>query len=362
MHLLFADWYKPAQFNADEEVLAKRWQGIKQLYENSPREFLDDLVRFVFTGEMEEEHSTNFKNTFKKLDANFLMSDNNNELLVLAGCVLAYVIYDELKDFETIATEILSASLFNAREQKSGIDLEGIANSIISKAAIINRERPKIEKLKIKPLSKAAIVAKIKKVEQDQSWESVSEGLNGVVEFVSESRKSFQTEINVHLKPILDFISIQDEELEVLWWQVNGWSNIANQPFEKVSKNSKALIFGKETARLVECKIELPNLVGIFSKLGIANSGEISISEAINECGVEILKKMSDKNYCKLLTPIHAAANRATETDCGDEWILGWTKLCGFSNERKLSPIDIAIQFHRESLIKRKIFPLNSDE
>jgi hypothetical protein len=362
MHNYFSDWYRSVQVAPDESTLKMRWEGVKQLSETQDIQFNANLIRIVFGASSDEVSIARISDLFKKIDANFPMIDNAHEINVLCGCALAASMEEEINGYWLIATAILTSSLYKRRTLNAEIDLTGIACHAIEKASNQKRERPSNASFETPKLSKKTLTNTIKPFESQQDFPTAYKALNDfstqIITYLENTQKA---SIDSYQK-ISRYISNRDEELNILWWQVNSWSHIAEQLFENISKEIRPLILGKETSSMISLGVEPPGLRGILSKTGISFEETNSIPDVINACDVGKLKMLSEESFCPLITPIYTAISKALETGGGENWLGGWYAVCDLKENDKISHLDLAIQFHREGLLLKEFQKSKNDE
>ncbi len=350
MHDDFADWYQSTNIDNDPRKLERRWKGVKQVSDKLDYAGIANLVKIAFD-RGDEEAKSRFKEVFKKHDRTFLLKDNDHEVAVLASSVLAFKMSTDYDDAGLIATSILTTYFYKERKPAAEFDLIGIANNTITKNSHSARNRPVHEGITVRNTTKKIIADKIEELAQEEDWHKLAEVLNFMTEQILNHTKQSRDALQKHIKPVWDYIAVQDEELEMAWWLVNKWCQLAEKPFNKVPTKMRPLLFGKEIADMIHVNIEPPSLIGMLNTAGVGKN-KLTIPEAVNACGNVNLSNFQNLPVaCATLTPIHNAIGRAIETDCEDSWIPAWQKVCGITQTNKFSAIDIAIQIHRECVV-----------
>ena len=167
---------------------------------------------------------------------------------------------------------------------------------------------------------------------------------------------AIQKDIAAQIAVMQKILTIQDEELQILWWVVGEWSIMWERSFNDLDSKARPILLGHEAASMTDNVSELPSMKAVFSRIGIDADFTISIPEAVNACGVEYLKKIDwDGDTCPTLYPVHFAINRAQETGADDTWIAAWEKITNISVSTKISALELAIQMHRERKLIDKI-------
>ena len=355
MHNDFADWYRSTNIDNDLNKLELRWAGVEQVSNDLNYVDIQNLVKVAFARGDDEEAENRFKGVFKEYDPGFLLDDNTYEIAVLASSVLAYEMSEDSDDAGLIATSILTTNFYDERQQEAKFDLIGIANSTIIKKSQTARTRPIRKEITFPNINKQNSIRAIDTLVQSPDWDKLGEILKDMTEQSLRRIKQIREALQDHITPVWNYIAVQDEELEMLWWLVNRWCLHVDESFDNVPLDMRALLFGKEIADMIHVYIEPPSLIGMLSTAGVGNN-ELTIPDAVNTCGPENLSKFQNLgDVCSTLTPIHFAISRAIETKCEESWISGWQNVCGISVNKKFSAIDIAMQVHRERLVLMKL-------
>src|SRR6266568_2567883 len=91
MHNHFAEWYRVAGIEPDEEKLPKRWKAIEDF--PAGRTAIIALTRLFWKiGAPNQEVLADFRAALQKADLTFRMRGNEQEIAVLAGAELVDVI------------------------------------------------------------------------------------------------------------------------------------------------------------------------------------------------------------------------------------------------------------------------------
>ncbi len=349
MHQNFADWYQPVTFGHDRPTIDLRWQGVEAVINNIDFTMAVELIRLIFDRPL---LSTDFMKTlrefFKENDSTFQMEGNDHELKVLAGSILAVLCLDQSNSMGDVATAILTASACKTRNPSVEIDLIGMAEDRIRIDGIDVRKRPEIRNLK-KTLPLETFDEAFLPLEETPDLVTAIEVLKKFGGFAKTQMESVQR-TNNEISLLQKLLKIQDEELQILWWMVSETSWMWDIAFRDIDKEAFPVLISKEVANLTEEFSEIPSLRAIFSHLGISESTDLTMQDSINACSIEQLKKMeSDKIICPSISPLHFAISRAIETEKDAAWSTTWSKVTGISGEVNVSPLELALQFYRES-------------
>lgn len=348
MHPQFADWYQPATFGHDRDTIELRWQGVASALQNLDIDKAMDLVRTVFRKPLISQETTDwFRERFKVADATFQTTGNERELEILAGCVLALKCIDENLASADVALAILTASLCNTIRSDVGIDLIGKAQHRIEIEAAQVRARPVFNNLQIFE-SKKAFAAVNATWTATPTLEKITDVIKGITSATTSMFNSVQAESAKHIQELGKCLSIQDEELQLLWWIVGQRSNLWQKEFSGIEEKARPILLGYESCELTKLFVESPSLKALLLRTGIDATSDLTVPEAVIACGADNLKKIDLKNTCPYIFPLHFAIERAIETDADETWVPVWSKKTGLSSETRVPSLDLALQLHRE--------------
>ncbi|RJR40219.1 MAG: hypothetical protein C4576_20185 [Desulfobacteraceae bacterium] len=349
MHPNFADWYQPVTFGHDRGVLDLRWQGLEAFLSEFEFGIAQELIRLVFDRPaLSAEAVGGFREHFKKIDPTFATSGNDREVQVLAGCTLAVICLDENPGWDEVAAATLTTSACGRRVPKVEIDLIGMATERMRMDGIRARKRPEFSKM-LSFSNKKLLDEANALLEKTQNVPTAIEAIRkfgGATENVSSY---LQKALIKRVNQLHKVLTIQDEELQFLWWMVGGWSAMWKKAFKDIEIRSRPILLAKEAANMTAEFTEPPSLKALFSRLGIDGGTKITIPDAINACGLEHLGTLAPKEPpCPTIFPLHFALHRALETKGGAAWISGWSKVTNISKKVEINSLDLAVQYHRE--------------
>jgi hypothetical protein len=150
---------------------------------------------------------------------------------------------------------------------------------------------------------------------------------------------------------IEDYFTIQDEELQMLWWLLGERSIDRNCAFSSLSAVERPLVLAKELAGLTGYLPGPFAIKSILSRAGLRDSDELTIVECVNAGDQEWLKWLVDDQQPSPVTrPIHAAVSRKLETGDNESWISGWAAAAEIDSAQKVSALQLGLLFYRECL------------
>ncbi|MFZ2960964.1 MAG: GTPase-associated system all-helical protein GASH [Candidatus Ozemobacteraceae bacterium] len=350
MHPNFADWYQPVTFNHVGETLNLRWKGIEGFL-NAPKfPTILDLVRHVYVPATSSNASLEeIRKHFKAADPTFKTVGNDLEVQVLIGCILAVICLDENFEFgESSAQAILTASACRVRKPKVEIDLIGMADRRVKAAGIKARSRAEMQSPE-HFTHKKAFEDGANFLNTTPSWPNAVEAMKKIGAAAESLASSIQKEFGEKITQMQDLLTIQDEELQILWWLVGGWSEMWGRNFDEIRSQARPILLAIEASKLTSGLSEFPSLKAIFMRLGIGGNSKVSIPLIVNSCGPENLKLIAPgKSPCPVLFPLNSAIYRASETGASDSWFEAWGNTSQIKIGSKTNALELAMQVFRE--------------
>jgi hypothetical protein len=315
MHDEFGEWYRSAGMEPDGEILPKRWAAIEQ-YPASVDDAVSLARLFYSLGRPVDSFLAGFRKSFYDVDPAFKMRGNDQEMTVLAGAELIYII-----------------------QGLSSTDKADLAALLLVCAGAQNLRVPAVRRI-------PEIAAKY------LSSRAIARG--GVTE--EEGAGEERTALG-HLQRQLSIVS---EETNMLWWLFSEYSRDAEQPWTAFSVPAIALMAGKELADLTTV---LPGPIAarafLDRVLRCARNhppASISIEDSINNVSIPWRQRYSDTN-CSTeledLSPISRGIKLSLTAPENNGWLAAFVQTTGVSRDAEMAPHILAYQVFLESLLCR---------
>ena len=155
----------------------------------------------------------------------------------------------------------------------------------------------------------------------------------------------------------LRYISIQDEELNMLWW-LQGGRTRAGELFANVSRELQPFVLARD---LAEATFDLPGASAIgflLDRAGIKDDEPLEIAAAIQALPIDWLRialPEAEKHKASPVTsPLHEGIRRRLEVRGENSWVAGWASVCDIDPAARLSPLQLADLFYCEQLLIHK--------
>lgn len=356
MHKEFPRWYTSVNVGIDQSRLLARWNGITSAIENADWNRVEALIRLSFGGKATPtaEQVQGIQNAFLTADATFEQKGNARELQILSASALAVLMEDESEDLSGEAALATStAFLSGARKTDLPMDLARLAESALNRQGVANRKRPSLLTKSRAEVPKVGFEKAIAKITE----QSDSSGIAGAFALAADATKTaLATLVQRHaasLEAIEKFTRAQDEELQLLWWLVGGYSEEYDCAFESVPAESQPFVLAYELSNHTEILPGPPSIKALLMKAGLKSRKKIAISDAVNSLRPEWATPIVEGIQPSPLTsPLHFAIVRQLETGRGEDWIAGWAASTGIAKGFSLSAVELAQSFYRERLLE----------
>ena len=255
------------------------------------------------------------------------MHGNDRELAILAGASLAVLMEHATDEAAIAALSLSTASFGGARKFDLPMDLQSLAESAIERLSDEKRQRPAAlaATAEIPKFDFEKAVAKVREI---PSWDGVAQAFTVTAESVRGAMRSFaQKNANAH-SALQKLLSIQDEELQMLWWLTGQRSWTYDCDFRDIPEDGRPLVLASE---LAESTVELPgprSVRALLSRAGLSNLTRMDIPATINSTRETLLQALvANLHPSPVTTPIHFGILRQLETGGGEAWIAGWPRV-----------------------------------
>jgi hypothetical protein len=311
-----------------------------------------NLLRIVFRakGGAAPEAMAQIRQAFKDADDLFDMDGNDREIEVLSGSILAVLLEknDDLSAWTAIA--ITTSTLNGNRTLQLPTNLLATAENAITRIAEKNRARPDLQSTRLAKPNLVFTKAKEKLTTFDAA--GIGATFDAAAEAINVTLSAMVNKINSSITATANFIAIQDEELNMLWWVLGERSDGLKKPFSAVPEKARPLVFGSE---LAEATSYLPgplSIEGLLARAGLKANKMLTIPDAVNACEKSWLESLTDATpIASLAQPIHLAIQRKRETGDENSWISGWAGTCGVDAALTIPALSLGKLFYRERLL-----------
>lgn len=306
--------------NPSEELINNRLNGITAAQEvyDAPEKIVD-LLKIYYRLSIEQEAKEEFIECFYSIDKTF-DEQNEEEICILAGCVLANILQNEGDIFVAFSVNVLEEFYDGPINE-----LVGLANRIIieqtqEKSAILNNKDGKGGSLSIDIGEYAP-----EELDETINWvKEICTRFNGLVDYVNTLRTE-----NAKCQ----------EKIQVLSWIIGEWSDRFKTSVSQIEDVKGALILGVELADLVETPGPLAAEAFLHRMINKCKKtvDEISLTELIDCQSEDVRKEIIEKYGTRGLVnslPILSALHVSLTVDEKRAWLPAYKKACGIDPDK----------------------------
>lgn len=352
MQTKFFSWYSSMELNGDESIRSVRWAQVQAAAKAPSRTVLETLTRLTFRTKVADADAGVIRTLFT---AEASPAPGDPELHLLAAATLAVLVKRCDATAAKAAMFIASASCAGQRELQQPMDLVAHAVDALTSLSETVRRRPQLELELEKPVNPQvdAKVVTDAVVTLDMAgihagFTAVTGAFNKALTVILKRQKSFESAVQ-------EYVRVQDEELDVLWWLHGEHCEIRETPFHDVPEVERPLIFAKDLAELTRVLPGPPAIKSLLSRSGIDDNAMLSIHDVVQALPVKLLLRfVPDDALGKVsvvTTPILEAIRRRQEVDGRDAWAQTWAAVCGLKQDTKLPALRLAEAAYRELLL-----------
>jgi len=356
MHKHTIDWYRQINLTSDATLAQKRWDTAEAVTKTLTRARVIELLRLFLFPSPTSEFSQQFTSELVGLDAEFPITNNIQELRLMAGMVMVTSFEGSTNNGCAFALGLRAANFPDGR-------IKAIQPAILTVA----EEYLRNEAGRLRPDEFAKDVsADVTEILTAQSKE-LSEAEAGGDEAKKGAARSAFSELvprsiaNSHRK-LTERILQLAEESGLLWWVLSEYSDALQQPVRTLNPEAYAFAAGFEAAQRT-MRLPPPPCIGPL------------LARALQPCKPTD-KKLSLADYvksteprwraahvksvnvvdCRDLSPLCAALEKTEELGSAVTALKAMPKLCpGVKAELTLTAAQAAQQFYNELLFLRAL-------
>ncbi|MCP2209674.1 GTPase-associated system all-helical protein GASH [Bradyrhizobium diazoefficiens] len=348
----FPRWYRAVDVGENRARLDARWKGVSSLVDAADVGIIDTMLAVLVKTRTQPDAETMAKvrGHFKSADDLFEMSNNDGELEVLCGAVLATLLErnDDVSAQAALATSI--ALFAGARRTNFPYDFEAASEAAIARISEQRRTRPVVPRLS--QVGRFGVDSEtIEKLKQGVTHELVVAAVNVVATQTYVAVGDMTAKANDAILAIEDFAAIQDEELQMLWWLFGGRSRKLDLPFADVPVDAQPIILASELADATKFMPGPESVKPILSRAGLKEHKTTGVASAVNACDVALLREfVKGIEPSPLVNPLHFAIHRKLEAGDNTSWAANWSAVTGIGADAALPCIELGNLFYRERL------------
>ncbi|MFN3249388.1 GTPase-associated system all-helical protein GASH [Roseibium album] len=346
----FARWYAEA-FMDESSKRDLRWKGVVDATTKADHKTAEVLTRLAFQSPVPAcgRKSENLSDTFEKLvatisggDATFDPSHSARELQVLAAAALERL-FNTLPD---AALTVVTASFGRTRQPDLPMDLVNLAERAL--VALTSRKHARVDfddlKLPAPKVNYNIAADSLQSADPTEIKEQFELLRNATDSTIQRVVSGFNSVVN----QLHNQISLDEEELQMLWWLLGEYSRLLDKPFSKINELEKPLVLAYELGQMTAISPGPTSIRAILLRAKVGTK-KLKLEEAVNATSLEWANSASSSTLVSpATTPIHFALEQRTELGSKDSWQAGWSSLTGLTADTLLPAIELSELFYRE--------------
>ena len=344
MHSEFSDWYRAAAVHPTAELLLARWKAVEAL-----ADAIDGDTFYALLAALPSSSTLTARRKLTELiqphDTTFPGQGNEQELRIVAAAVLRQVVESDGDEAAACALALACAAYGQSVVSPVAMHAD---QALLALRGISERARNAAL-----PSCTISITAKRQaELLPPTYFQALETAQPAVLKLFDE----FTARANAVLQALGDKVSLQQEELNFLWWLQNRYSKDLRVPFSGVSPDAAPIVFASELADLTTVApgpTAVDGLLNAALEIAPAAQAILSIQASINALGRDWREhKTSDLDPGLLIvTPISLAMAKSLATAGEEDWLPVYAQAGGIDSREGRPRHEIASQFYLERML-----------
>lgn len=356
MHKDFGIWSRSIDQSEDLSRLERRWQGVVSLIDDMNTNLAEYFVGLHFDiATLNDSAKATLISKWKEVNP-FLDANSATEELKFAASAALAVLLDNEDDESSklqIALAVISASCSRKRSGFHSINLIDRAETYVGNRSIKDRIRATTATANEAGWIKVSSSA----TESHEDDESISKSefeksLNALSTKINNGMRRMETALRNDLKILQDQLDMKDEELDILWWAYNGYSDTRQLPLGQVIGKERALLAACELASYTRRKSPPRAASELLLASGISEEDPEPFNKFIDASDPEWIQQQ-EFSEAGMLTPVSLALQNKLAMGKNDQKNPDWAGSVGLAASDTFSEAEIAKQFYNELLFLR---------
>lgn len=342
MHPEFPDWYAPAGIQVTPELMQARWAAVEALAGSISGEVFEACVSVI--GAVPDAEARARAILFiHKHDQTIATKGNDLEVQIMCGAILRQTLGDE-DDFGIASALALACTAFG-RTSSAAAPHESAALNYLARASASQRQDRVVH-------STIELPENLSERFSETVMSQPANAAKAIVGAISE----VVTNANEVVEALVEKVTLQQEELNLLWWRQNMFSRALNAPFGMLSRDTACLLFPGELGDLT-VRAPGPSAIAglIASALDACAPGkpQSSIQSAVNSLKRDWRQAASSRLRAVIAstTPLHLALAKSLATAGTDDWLPVYAVAGGIDPRQEHDQLHLALQFYRERML-----------
>lgn len=349
----FADTYRAAGLAPGPEIIRLRLEPFESLRKELNAERAVDLTRLYFG--LSKEAPSWFRDAFAKADPSFSMLDNEREAAVLASCLLAAGLEDEI---EAAGLAPLTAAVGGNRAPLVRPDLVDQAREALRSMSVAARRHSEVDPKTITLPATSKVSEAADALVPSPDWAKAAALFKQVSAETFSATKTLSAQVYRVILPMAERLADLEEEVAILWWYVGGWSRVLDRAFSELDPGLAAAMAGMDLGQLTR---EAPgpaaapailHRVVTFGRKSKAS--KVAIKDVVDAFPAESQDRLQLPDALTRVPdvcPVLTAFSKAAEVGETPAWQRPFLKAAQLDAGVSMLPAELAMQVYRETLL-----------
>jgi GTPase-associated system helical domain len=357
VHRNFADWYNAISLRPPAETLDARWKAVEAVAASQKVNMILDLARVFYKLVGGNAVAEELRNAAKKEDTTYLSENDQNELSVLAGGVIALLVSKPSNQAQATA---LAVSCIEAQGLRQAPRLQGVVDECmryLAKESVRIREfrDDAVKDLNVKSLTKriadrgGVVVSDVISV-----WNGMDVVLKDFLSQHTEHTNSANASFSETFKRLA-------EQTDILWWLFGEHTLDGTKSFSDLSIPEACYWGARDLAmltRLMPGPFAAPAFLSRMLRLVEKTvPTQVRISDAVDACGKEWKEQWLSELTILMpyAFPMLFAIAKSVEVGGGRAWTAAFDHATGLAASGQVAPTHLALQVYNELLLQRAL-------
>jgi len=344
----FFSWYSSMEFSGETDRTV-RWNQVQAVIKSPNRHLLETMTRLAFRAKVPATDAATVRAQFSE----GAPPPGDEELSLLAASSIATIL--ERRDGLAAKAALITAAATFAgmRLPVQPMNLGELAENALRELSETARRRPSLE---LQRFTTVAVDPKpVMDAVQGLDIANIQSALNVLALGCNKALSSIATRQRQFEAATQQYVQVQDEELDILWWIQGGRSEVCDAKFEDIPTIQLPLLFASELADLTTVEPGPSALAALLSRAGIGIDVQTTVAEAVQSIPAnllsEILPESLHSSVSPAITPVLEAVRRRQELEGNEGWTQAWDQVCGLSHQAQVPSLKLAEAAYRELLV-----------
>jgi GTPase-associated system helical domain len=359
VHKHFAEWYNAVALRPKAETLEVRWKAVEAVTAAHKVKKTPDLARVFFKLPGGGTVADELRNAAKKEDTTYIAENDQTELTVLAGGVIALLMAKSSSQADAAA---LAVVCIEAQGLRKAPRLQGVVDHCRQYLADESVRVRAIDENPVKDLNVATLTKRITErggvgvSDANSVWNGMDAVFKDVLSDHTAHTKSANLAINESAKRL-------SEQTDILWWLFGGYTLDGKRAFSELGVPEACYWGARDLAKLTRF------MPGPFASPAFLHRmlrlvkdrlpAHVRISDAVDECEKgwkeNWLPDLAGQQQVPDVCPMLFAISKSVEVGGGAGWTAAFDHATGLAAGDKLAPTHLAAQIYSELLLLRAL-------